>query len=66
MPNAPSRKKMVAPYSPCLMTSACGPMASTLFAARGSWFPASIFASVSLISSTLTSFRVSGSSFARL
>ena len=50
MPNAPSRKKIVAPYSPCLMTSACGPMARTFWAARsrlGS--PASILTSASLI-----------------
>src|SRR5581483_5400431 len=63
MPNAPSRKKIVAPYSPCLMTNACGPMESTLRAARGRLLsPASIFASVSLISKTLISFKVSVSS----
>src|SRR5208282_1216634 len=38
MPKAPSRKKMVAPYSPCFTTSAFGPMARTFLAARGIFF----------------------------
>ena len=63
MPNAPSRKKIVAPYSPCLMTSALGPRASTFCAARGKLVsPPNAFASVSLISSTSTTLRVSSNS----
>ncbi len=53
--NSPSRKKMVAPYSPCLMTSARGPISITLRAARGRLLSsASILASPSLISRTST------------
>src|SRR3984957_9937024 len=63
MPNAPSPKKMVAPYSLCFTTSADGPMARTFCAARGRFVsPASILVSVSLISRVFTSFRGSRSS----